>query len=107
MRHEVPGGLQGAVGGHRAPAVRARPPRQIRERAPGLADQDRSRGDIPGIEAALVEGVDAPGGHIGQVHGGTASTPDVADPGNYLDEASRLPAPTVRVVAESGRHECL
>ena len=98
MRHEVPGGCQDEVAVGRI-AV------EVADRAPGLAHQDRSRGDIPGMEAALVEGVDAPGGHIGQVHGSTAATPDVADPGNYLDEASRLPAPTVRVVAESGRHE--
>ena len=48
----------------------------------GLGHDEPAGGQVPGVEAALVEGVRAPVGDEAQVRGGAAQSPDVTDRGS-------------------------
>ena len=48
--------------------------------AAGFANQKRAGGDIPGIEPPLPEGVEPPGGDIGEIERGAAHPPHIDDP---------------------------
>src|SRR5436853_582374 len=69
----------------------------------GLAGDQAAGGQVPRLEALLVEGVDPPAAHPAQVDGRRATAPDVADGGQDGGEQLRLAGPLVGRVAEAGR----
>src|SRR4051794_27429652 len=53
---------------------------EVRDGAARLLDHDPGRRPVPGIQAALVVAVDAPGGEPAQIQRSRPSPPDVANP---------------------------
>ena len=70
-------------------------------KAAGLADEQRARGDIPGIETALPEGVERPGGDIGEIKRGAAHASHVDDASHHSRQL-RLEPRMLSRLAEMG-----
>jgi hypothetical protein len=93
-------GIQGAeqvgerapegIGGGEDEVAFSRGAVEVPDATTGLQDEDPARGDVPGCEAPLEEGIDPSGGHVGEVEGGPADASDVADGRQQLDEADGL-----------------
>src|SRR5215472_11810882 len=81
--------VQVIVGGeHVAGRHHLVPAGKIADITAGLADQQESGGDVPGLEAELPEPVKAAGGDIGEVEGGRAHSPHAA--GSTHDRRQRI-----------------
>jgi acetyl-CoA carboxylase, biotin carboxylase subunit len=86
------GGVDQAVGGRDAGRRELEiPPLDVRDAPAGLRHEQRTGGDIPGVELELPEPVEPAAGDIGQVQGRRPAAPDGLGPD---DE----PAPMIQVV---------
>src|SRR3954471_1311169 len=69
--------------------------------APGLLDDEPTRGEVPRVESGLGIGVDGALRDPDEVERGAADAPDVSDERQDPQEHLGLPGPHLRVVAEA------
>ena len=85
--------------------LRAGDPSKSVTSAPASVAIRPAGGQVPRREAPFVVRVEASARHRAEVDGGGALAPDVAHPGEHVDEHPRLLAAPLRVVGEAGPDE--
>ena len=81
--------MEEPVGGQHLPASRRkRASIHVGHHPPGLSDNQRAAGDIPGLQVALPESVHAPGGDVAEIDGGRPESSDRARPADERTEES-------------------
>ena len=68
-----------------------------------MAPASGARREVPGVQAALVVGIESAGRHPRQVHRGSACTSDVSDHWEKAGHHAGLIRPPLRRIAESCR----